>query len=117
MHMNELPMFTYNLWMGCLHPDTPCQLFCPVINIARATISNTLIIIIRSQIYIALISNKCSEALKSIDVILMCTMYNFSGNKARFSHTSTVTRLHSYPGKKIRVLLACILFLYRNQCF
>ena len=19
MHMNELPMFTYNLWMGCLH--------------------------------------------------------------------------------------------------
>ena len=22
MHMKELPMFTYNLWMGCLQPDT-----------------------------------------------------------------------------------------------
>ena len=22
MHMNELPMFTYNLRMGCLQPDT-----------------------------------------------------------------------------------------------
>ena len=21
MHMKELPMFTYNLWMGCLQPD------------------------------------------------------------------------------------------------
>ena len=34
--MKELPMFTYNLWMGCLHPNRPtsCQLLCPVINIA-----------------------------------------------------------------------------------
>ena len=31
MHMKKLPMFTYNLRMGnCLHPDTPCQLLCPV---------------------------------------------------------------------------------------
>ena len=22
MHMKELPMFTYTLWMGCLQPDT-----------------------------------------------------------------------------------------------
>ena len=22
MHMKELPMFTYNLWMSCLQPDT-----------------------------------------------------------------------------------------------
>ena len=22
MHMKELPMFTYNLWIGCLQPDT-----------------------------------------------------------------------------------------------
>ena len=27
-------MFPYNLWTGCLHPDTSCQLLCPVINIA-----------------------------------------------------------------------------------
>ena len=37
IHMKELPMFTYNLWMGnCLHPDTPCQLLCPVINNAMS---------------------------------------------------------------------------------
>ena len=35
MHMKELPMFTYNLWMGCLQPDTKL-LFCPVINIAMS---------------------------------------------------------------------------------
>ena len=29
-------MFTYNLWMGCLHPDISCQLLCPVINIAMS---------------------------------------------------------------------------------
>ena len=33
MHMKELPMFTYNLWVDCLHEDKSCQLFCPVINI------------------------------------------------------------------------------------
>ena len=36
MHMNELTMFPYTLWMDCLHPDTSCQLFCPVINIAMS---------------------------------------------------------------------------------
>ena len=36
MHMKELPMFTYNLWMGCLHPDASCQLVYPVINIAMS---------------------------------------------------------------------------------
>ena len=36
MHMKELPMFTYNLWMDCLHQDKSCQLFCPVINIAMS---------------------------------------------------------------------------------
>ena len=30
----------------------------------------------------------------------MCTLHNFYSNKARFIHTSTVTRLHSCPGKK-----------------
>ena len=42
----------------------------------------------------------------------------YSSIKARFSHTSTVTGLHSCSGKKkIRVRLACILFLYRNHIF
>ena len=37
MHMKKLPMFTYNLRMGnCLHPYTPYQLLCPVINIAMS---------------------------------------------------------------------------------
>ena len=25
MHMKELPMFTYNLWIDCLHQDKSCQ--------------------------------------------------------------------------------------------
>ena len=83
MHMKELPMFNYNLWMNCLHQDKSCQLFCPVINIAM------------------------SNNFK----------HSFYSNKARFIHTSTVTRLHSCPEKKIRVRLACILSLYRNQYF
>ena len=86
-----LPMFTYNLWMGSyLHPDTSCQLLCLVINIAM------------------------SNNFKHSHV----NFTQFFSNKARFSRTSTVTRLHSCSGKKIRVRLACILFfLYRNQYF
>ena len=72
MHMKVLPIFTNNLLMGCLYPDTSCQLLCPVINIAGATISNT----------------------------LKCTLHNFFGNKTRFSLASTVTRLRSCSGKK-----------------
>ena len=53
----------------------------------------------------------------TISNTLMFTLHNFSSNKARFTHTSTVTRLHSCTGKKIRVRLACILFLNRNQYF
>ena len=65
-------MFTYNLWMGCLQPDIQCQLFCPVTNIPMSNNLN----------------------------ILMCTLHNFPSIKARFSHTITVTRLHSCSGKK-----------------
>ena len=36
MHMKELPIFTYNLWMGCLHRNLSCQLLCPVIKIAMS---------------------------------------------------------------------------------
>ena len=48
---------------------------------------------------------------------LMCILHNYSSIKARFSHTSTVTRLLSCSGKKNTRTLACILFLYRNQYF
>ena len=44
---------------------------------------------------------------------LLCALYTFVfSNKARFSHTSTVTvtRLHSCSAKKIRVRLACTFF-------
>ena len=74
MHMKELPMFTYNLGMDCLHPDKSSQLFCPVINIAMSNNLNTLEI--------------------------MCTLHNFSSNKDRCIYTSTVTILHSCSGKK-----------------
>ena len=36
MHMKELPMFTYNLWIYYLHSDKSCQLFCPIVNIAMS---------------------------------------------------------------------------------
>ena len=76
----------------CLHPDTPCQLLCSVINIVM------------------------SSNFKHSHVQLYTFVFS---NKARFSHTSTVTvtRLHSCSGEKIRVRLACVLFLYRNQYF
>ena len=116
------------IWMNCqcsptLYGWVACtqiphaNYFVQLSTLRWAKISNTLIITIKYQIYIAPISNKCSEALKSIDVILMCTIHNFPSNKARFSHTSTVTRLHSCSRKKIHELFACILFLYKNQCF
>ena len=57
---------------NCLHPDTRCQLLFPVINIA--------------------ISNNSKHSH------VHCT--HLFSNKARFSHTSTVTRLHSCSGKK-----------------
>ena len=91
MHMKELPMFLYNLGMGnYLHQDTSCKLLCLVIN------------------------NAMSSNFKHV-LDLMCTLHNFFSNKARFS--VAVTRLHFCSGKKIRVRLALILFLYRNQYF
>ena len=88
--MKELPMFTYNLWMACLQPDTKS-------------------IILSSY-------QHCDEQQFQT---LSCAFYTiFSSIKARFSHTSiAVTRLYSCSGKIIRVCLACILFSYRNQYF
>ena len=83
MHMKELPMFTYNLWMDCLHPDKLCQLFCPVINIAMSNNLNT----------------------------LMCTLHIFSSDKARFIHTRTVTILHSCSGKKYAYALRACFYI------
>ena len=83
-------MFTYNLWMGCMHSDTSCQLLCPVINIAMSSNSNTLI----------------------------CTLHNVSSNKSRFSHTSTVrTRLHSCSGKKYAYTLRASCFYIEINVF
>ena len=48
---------------------------------------------------------------------LSCALSPFFGNKARFSHTSTVTRLHSCSGEKNRVRLACILFYIEINIF
>ena len=76
-------MFTYNLWMDYLHPDKSCQLFCPVINIAMSNNLNT----------------------------LMWTLHNFSSNKARFIHTSTVTILHSCPGNNTRPACVHLVFI------
>ena len=79
MHMKELPMFTYNLWMGTL-PGACTQIhhvnYCvhAVINIAMSN------------------NFKYSH--------VQFTQFVFS-NKARFSHTSNVTRLHYCSGKKL----------------
>ena len=51
---------------NCLHPDTSCQLLCPVINNFKHTHVHFI---------------------------------HFFSNNARFSYTSTVTRLHSCSGK------------------
>ena len=88
MHMKELPMFIYKLWMGCLQPDTK-------------------LIILSSY-------QHCDEQQFQT---LSCAFYTiFSSIKARFSHTSTVTRLYSCSGKKYAYALRAF-FLYRNQYF
>ena len=89
MHMKELPMFTYNLGMDCLHPDKSCQLFCPAINIAMSNNLNT----------------------------LMCTLHNFSSNKDRCIYTSTVTILHSCSRKKYAYALRASCFYIKINIF
>ena len=84
MHMKELPMFTYNLWIDCLHQDKSCQLFCPVINIAM--------------------SNNFKHSHLHFSQL-------FYSNKARFIHTSTVTRLHSCLGKNTRTPCVHLVFI------
>ena len=58
-------MFTYNLWMGCLHAP-------------RYIMS---IIVSRYQ--------HCDDRA-TISETLMCTLHIFFSNKARFGHTGTV---------------------------
>ena len=85
-------MFNYNLWIWIAWTQiNACQLFCPAINIAMSNNLNTLV---------------CTLGL-----------HNFSSNKDRCIHTSTVNYITLLLWEKIRVRLACILFLYRNQYF
>ena len=49
---------------------------------------------------------------------LSCALYTIVfSNKARFSHISTVTKLHSYCGKKYAYASRASCFLHRNQYF
>ena len=90
MHIKELPMFTYNLWMGFLHPDTSCLLLCPVINIVM---SNNFKL---SHVHFTFFSvTKLNLAIQALSLD-----YTFL-----------------LRGKKIRGRIACILFLYRIQYF
>ena len=81
-------MFTYNLWMGCLHPDT-------------------MSIILSSY-------QHCDEQqFKHSQVYL----YNFPNIKARFSHTITFARLHSCSGKKYAYALRVSCFYMEINIF
>ena len=78
MHMKELTMFTYNLWMGCLHA-------------LRYTIS-----IIVSCSY-----QHCDESQFQT---LSCALYTiFSVIKLDLISACTVTKLHSCSGKNTRM--------------
>ena len=48
---------------------------------------------------------------------LMCILHNFSSIKARFCHTSTVTRLHSCSGKKYAYALRASCFYIEINIF
>ena len=75
---------------NCLHPDTPCQLLCSVINI---------------------VMYNCDCNFKHSHVQLYTFVFS---NKARFSHTSTVTvtRLDSCYGKTILTLTLTLNKIY-----
>ena len=90
MHMKELPMFTYNLWIDCLHQDKSCQLFCPVINIAM--------------------SNNFKHSHLHFSQL-------FYSNKARFIHTSTVKKITFLPWKKYAYALRASCFYIETNIF
>ena len=99
----------YEWVLACLHPDIPCQLLCSVINIAMSNNYE------RGKPFF----NKTWDLMINTNLNYMCTLHIFfSVTKLDLvTQARTVTRLHSCSGKKIRVLLACILFLYRKQYF
>ena len=88
--MKELPMFTYNLWMGCLRPDTKS-------------------IILSSY-------QHCDEQQFQT---LSCAFYTIIPvlKLDRFSHTSTVIRLHSCSGKKYAYALRASCFYIEINIF
>ena len=77
--------------MDCLHPDKSCQLFCPVMQ-------------------------HCDEQ-QFQTLYYTYTLHNFSSNKARFIHTSTVTRLHSCSKKKYAYALRASCFYIETNIF
>ena len=82
--MKELPMFTYNLWMGCLQPDTKS-------------------IILSSYQY-------CDEQQFQT---LLCELYTiFPALKLDLAIQALILDYILVLEKKIRVRLACILFFY-----
>ena len=87
--MKELPMFTYNVWMGCLQPDT-------------------MSIILSSYQHCDELQFKHSH---------MCTSHKFSSIIKLDLVIQSLLLDYILALEKIRVRLACILFLYRNQYF
>ena len=82
IHIKELPMFTYNLWM---HPDT---------------------------LIMSIIVSSYQHYDEQQFQILSCALYTiFFSNKVRFSHTSTVTRLHFCYEKNTRTPRVHLVFI------
>ena len=53
--------------------------------------------------------------MKTLDEYYLICTFHFYSNKTRFIHTSTVTRLHSCPGKKYAYALrASCLYIETN---
>ena len=84
--MKELPMFTYNLWMSCLQPDT-------------------MSIILSSY-------QHCDEQQFQT---LSCALYTIVPVLKLDLVIQALLLEYILALEKIRVRLACILFLYRNQ--
>ena len=86
--MKELPMFTYNIWMGCLQPDTKS-------------------IILSSY-------QHCDEQQFQTP---SCAFYTIIPVLKLDSVIQALLLDYILALAKIRVRLVCILFLYRNQYF
>ena len=86
--MKELPMFTYNIWMGCLQPDTKSIILSSYQHCDEQQFQTP------SCAFYTII-----PVLK-LDLVIQALLLDYILALA-----------------KIRVRLVCILFLYRNQYF